>query len=208
MDCSAAHAAVSDRLDGRSGAGGLDDRALDAHLEACAACRAYAAEAAALHRRVRLRSAEPVPDLTAGILAGIGRDTDQARTNGLRLGLAAVGFVQLLVALPALVLGDDAGLPSHTARHLGSFAVALAIGFLFAAWKPERIGGMLPLTTVLAVCLVETSFVDVVQGRAAALSELGAHATEMGGLGMLWMLSRAAPSARRRPESPIGPIAQ
>lgn len=208
MDCTAAHLAVSDRLDGRTEAGRLDDRALDAHLEICAACRAYAAEAAALHRRVRLRAAEPVPDLTAAILTAIGRDTDRARTNGLRLGLAAVGFVQLLVALPALVLGDDAGLPSHTARHLGSFAVALAIGFLFAAWKPERIGGVLPLTTVLVACLVVTSFVDVVQGRAAALNELGAHATEIVGLGMLWMLARAAPSARRRAESPIGPIAR
>lgn len=204
MDCRTAHLAISDRLDGRIEHDDLAGRALDAHLTGCATCRVYAAEAATLHRQVRLRSAESVPDLTADILTAIGDDSDRARSGGLRLGLAAVGAVQLLIALPALVLGDDAGLPAHTARHLGSFAVALAIGFLFAAWKPERIGGVLPLTAVLVACLFVTSAVDVAQGRTAAFSELGAHATEIVGLGMLCMLARWAPVAARPSGTSVG----
>ena len=49
------------------------------------------------------------------------------------------------IAVPALIFGSDAGLPVHTARHLGSFDVALAVGFLFAAWRPSRIPGLLPV---------------------------------------------------------------
>jgi hypothetical protein len=207
MDCRSAHDAISDRLDGRLDDGRLDDHALDAHLGSCAACRAYAADAAALHRQVRLRIAEPVPDLTAAILTAIGRDSDHARTGSLRLGLAAVGVVQLVVALPALLLGEDAGLPAHTARHLGSFAVALAIGFLFAAWRPDRIGGVLPLTAVLVGCLLIGSAFDVAQGRTAALTELGAHATEIVGLGLLWVLARAVrgPDGNRTGRLATGP---
>ena len=99
-------------------------------------------------------------------------------------------MIQILIALPALLLGEDAGLPAHTARHLGSFAVALGIGFLVAAWRPERVGGLLPLTAALVACLLLTSGLDVAASRTDALSELGGHATELVGLGLLALLAR------------------
>jgi hypothetical protein len=142
-----------------------------------------------MHRRLRLRPAEPVPDLSAAIVGAL-EPVDDGRVSGLRAGLVAVAAVQILIALPALILGDDAGLPAHTARHLGSFAVALGIGFLVAAWRPERVGGVLPLTAALVLCLLLTSGIDVVSERADALSELGGHATELVGLGLLWWLAR------------------
>jgi len=110
--------------------------------------------------------------------------------GSLRLGLAVIGLIQVLIALPALVLGDDADLPAHTARHLGSFAVALGIGFLVAAWQPRRVGGILPLTAVLVACLLVSSAIDVVAADTALGAELGAHATEIVGLGLLWLLAR------------------
>jgi predicted anti-sigma-YlaC factor YlaD len=192
MDCGTARTEISARLDGECPE--PTARALDAHLATCPGCRAFAAEAAAVHRTVRLRAAEPVPnDLTAGVLAAIGDDDrprDDGRVSSLRLGLAVIGVIQVLLALPALLLGDDANLPAHTARHLGSFAVALGIGFLVVAWQPRRVGGILPLTAVLVGCLLVSSALDVAAGDAGAWSELGGHATEVVGLGLLWLLAR------------------
>jgi predicted anti-sigma-YlaC factor YlaD len=205
MDCTDARTAISARLDGEDlpSAG----PALEAHLRTCHDCRDFEAASTAVHRRLRLRPAEPVPDLSASIVAALG-PTDDGRIGGLRAGLAAVAMVQILIALPALILGDDAGLPTHTARHLGSFAVALGIGFLVAAWRPERVGGVLPLTAALVFCLLLTTSIDVTASRANALSELGGHATELVGLGLLWLLARETGAAallwpRRRAGGPI-----
>jgi len=188
MDCTHARTAISARLDGEDQSSSAAS-ALDAHLRTCADCSAFLASASSLHRRLRVRPAEPVPDLSASIVAAI-EPADDGRVAGLRAGLAAVAVVQILIALPALILGDDAGLPAHTARHLGSFAVALGIGFLVAAWRPERVAGVLPLTAALVLCLLLTSGIDVASARAGALSELGGHATELVGLGLLWLLAR------------------
>jgi predicted anti-sigma-YlaC factor YlaD len=187
MDCTDARNAISARLDGEDSPSAPP--VLEAHLRTCAECRAFQTSATSMHRRLRLRPAEPVPDLSASIVAAL-EPADDGRIAGLRVGLVAVAIVQILIALPALILGDDAGLPAHTARHLGSFAVALGIGFLVAAWRPERVGGVLPLTAALVLCLLLTSGVDVASARADALSELGGHATELVGLGLLWLLAR------------------
>jgi predicted anti-sigma-YlaC factor YlaD len=205
MDCTDARTAISARLDGEDLP--TPEPALEAHLRTCADCRDFETATTAVHRRLRLRPAEPVPDLSASIVSSLD-PADDGRVGGLRAGLAAVALVQILIALPALVLGDDAGLPAHTARHLGSFAVALGIGFLVAAWRPERVGGVLPLTAALVLCLLLTSSVDVASSRANALSELGGHATELVGLGLLWLLARETGAAallwpRRRTGGPI-----
>jgi predicted anti-sigma-YlaC factor YlaD len=59
-----------------------------------------------------------------------------------------------------------------------------------AAWRPERIAGLLPLATALVVCLVGSSIVNVTTGHASAVGELG-HAVEVIGLLGLWLLARA-----------------
>jgi len=207
MDCTDARTAISARLDGQNPLPATPTAAVEAHLRTCSDCREFETATTAMHRRLRLRPAEPVPDLSASIVAAID-PVDDGRIAGLRAGLAAVASVQILVALPALVLGEDAGLPAHTARHLGSFAVALGIGFLVAAWRPDRVGGVLPLTAALVLCLLLTSGVDVAASRANALSELGGHATELVGLGLLWLLARESGAAallwpRRRTGGPI-----
>jgi predicted anti-sigma-YlaC factor YlaD len=146
-------------------------------------------------------SPEPADAVAAQILLAIG---DDARTErdppGNRLGVGLIGLVQLGFSLPALLFGTDAGLPVHTARHLGSFGVALGIGLLVAAWKPERVSGLLPLATALVACLIVTSILDVTTAHVPSSGELN-HATEVVGLVSLWLLSRTPGAQRRdRPE--------
>ncbi len=97
--------------------------------------------------------------------------------------------MQIAVAVPALLFGADAGLPVHTARHLGSFDIALAVGFLVAAWRPERIPGILPIVAALVVCLVGSSLLDVLSGTTGAANEAH-HATDFAGLVVVWLLNR------------------
>jgi predicted anti-sigma-YlaC factor YlaD len=72
MDCTHARTALSARLDGEDP--GLPPDALDAHVATCAACRAWHAQASALHGRLRVAPAPPVPDLSASVLAAIGAE--------------------------------------------------------------------------------------------------------------------------------------
>src|SRR5262245_6750533 len=194
MTCMQIHQAISARLDGE--APGLDESIVYAHLANCPACRTFAQHAESLHRSVRLAPAPSIPDLTPGILAAIGvesaRDAEPGTDLALRWVLVAIALAQIAVAIPALVFGSDAGLPVHTARHIGSFDVALGVGFLYAAWKPTRIPGLLPVVFALVVCLVGSSFLDVANGSTRALGE-AQHVLDFVGLVVVWLLSRPAP---------------
>lgn len=202
MDCDRCREAVSARLDGRDG----DDPSVDEHLAGCAPCQRWRAEAVALAHRVDLHLAEPVPDRSSAILAALAGDLaveeQAARDEALlpwRAGLIALGVVQLVLAVPVLLLGREAGAGVHVAREMGSFDVALAVGFLVAAWRPARAWGMVPLVAVLAGCLAVTSGIDIVEGRATLAGET-LHLTHLLGLVMLWALAHAyrRPLARRR----------
>ncbi len=61
--------AISARLDGEDP--GVGEEVLDAHLARCPSCQAFAAGAERLHRRMRVRFAEAVPDDTDRIIAAI-----------------------------------------------------------------------------------------------------------------------------------------
>jgi len=195
MDCDIAQSAISARLDGEDL--GVDPVDLAGHLERCTACRAFARDAESMHREVRLARAPSVPDLTAPILASIGSDNSSANhERALRVTLAIVAGVMIVAALPALLFGDDAGLPVHAARHIGSFDLAVAVGFLFAAWRPSRLPGLLPVVTALVACLVATSVLDVLDGSTAALTEVQ-HAVEVVGLAAAWLLAHPLRPRRR-----------
>src|SRR5262249_3438263 len=184
---------------------GVDPGDLADHLRRCAACRAFSRDAESMHRDVRLAHAPTVPDLTAPILASIGSEDRPypAHERALRITLALVAVVMIVAAVPALVLGDDAGLPGHPprpalrpARHAGSFDLALAVGFLFAAWRPSRVAGLLPVVTALVACLIGTSLLDVVDGRTGALTE-AQHVVEVVGLAAAWLLAHPLRPRRR-----------
>jgi predicted anti-sigma-YlaC factor YlaD len=206
MDCDRCRAAISAQLDAE--ATGFPDDVVRAHIETCAGCRAFAADAAGLHRSTRVTAAEPVPDLTGPILRAIGDEplavNLDERTRFLRIALAVIAVIQLAMAVPALILGDDAGLPTHVARHLGSFTLALGVGLLVVAWKPERAAGVLPVVAAVVICLLGSSFIDIVSGRAAPGAEVS-HAPELVGLVAVWLLARSPNvSSRPRPRPVLG----
>ncbi len=185
MDCDRFQEALSARLDGEDP--GVADAALDRHVMGCSACRAWVASAATLNRAVRIAPAEAIPDLTAGILAAA-RPAPQRPARGARWALGLVGALQLVLAVPVLLLGAD-GAPVHVARELGSLDLALAVGFLLAAWRPQRAWGMFPLVAVLVASLAVTAGVDLAEGHAAASREL-VHALDLAGLVLLWLVAR------------------
>ncbi len=201
MTCQTIRAAISARLDGEDP--GVDPADLADHVEHCTACRAFAGEAESMHRELRLARAPAVPDLTASILTSIGSDrgSHSPHERALRATLVIVAGVMIVAALPALLLGDDAGLPVHAARHIGSFDLALAVGFLFAAWRPSRIWGLLPVVAALVACLVATSVLDLLDGSTDALAE-SQHVVEVIGLAAAWLLAHPLQPRRRARLSP------
>jgi predicted anti-sigma-YlaC factor YlaD len=194
MDCENYRLGISARLDGEDS--GVDDATLAWHLANCAACRRYESEAIALSRAVRVATTEAPPDLRPTIMAAI----NQARVakaprfdpQALRAGLIALAVVQMVLALPVLLLGRDAGAPVHIAREVGSFDFALAVGFLFVGWRPARAYGMLPLVATVVGLLTITTGVDLVRGTATMLNE-SAHLLDVMGLAAVWELARTAP---------------
>jgi hypothetical protein len=157
MECAQIREALSARLDGE--AADLPDPVVDDHLGGCRACAAWSEEVATLHRMVRVREAERVPDLSVAIVEAFvpeGRRAKAGPARGVLLGehisgarwaLFVVALTQLVLAGPALLLGEDTGATIHVAREVGSFGVALAVGLLVAAWQPARAWGLLPLAT-------------------------------------------------------------
>src|SRR5205085_6412835 len=114
--------------------------------------RAFAAQAADISVGLRPMP-PPTPDLTSRV---VGRFEDRSVALlmlPVRLGLVLVGIAQLVLAVPSLVFGADEGAPVHIAHEAGSWDLALAVGFLFAAWRPLRAVGLLPFVVVLSACL-------------------------------------------------------
>lgn len=199
MDCTSARELVSADLDGELPA---DRRpVLDRHLRGCAECRGWADRAHRLHLRVRLRPAEPVPDLTTAILARVPAAAPSVHL-ALRYALAAVAAVLVVIELPLLVLGEQAGASEHLSRHLGAFGVALAAGLAVAAWRPERADGLVPLALTLGVTVVVSGVVDLANGRSSALAEAH-HVVELVGVTLVWLMAgRRSPLAWARPNRP------
>jgi predicted anti-sigma-YlaC factor YlaD len=202
MECEPYREALSARLDGE--APGLPEEALDRHLQTCAACTAWAEELSVLHRAVRVREAEPVPDLSAAIVdahlpAGASATRRAAAVRRPALGqpitrprwaLFVVALTQLVLAAPAL-LGDDPGATVHVAREVGSFDVALAVGLLVAAWQPARAWGLLPVTAALAAVMCGTAVLDLVDGQVSSASEAH-HLLDLAGVALVWLVARDA----------------
>jgi predicted anti-sigma-YlaC factor YlaD len=199
MICDQFREAVSARLDGEDA--GLPTAMLDAHLDNCAACAAWATAAAEVTRSTRVTPADLVPDRTGAILAVaadrglLGGDAAYAERRW-RWVLAAVAVLQLAAAVPSLLLGEDAGATVHVARELGSFDVALAVGLLVAAWQPARAWGLLPVAGALAFVMVVTAGLDLLEGSVSTLGEAH-HLLDLAGVALLWAVAREVRPAPR-----------
>jgi predicted anti-sigma-YlaC factor YlaD len=184
VNCADCRTVLSSVLDGEAGVS--EQVAATAHLEACDACCLWHDAARRLHRMVRVQPAEGVPDLTAGILARA-HPPDLGRGEWTRTALAIVALTELVLAVPAL-FGHDTGASVHLARHIGALTAALALGYLYAAWRPVRAFGLLPVAAGLAVTMTVTALLDVTQGRAQAAGE-STHLLDVAALVLLWMLA-------------------
>lgn len=177
---------------------------VEGHLVECADCRTWFDEAQLITRTVRVRAIEPVPDLTARIMAAVAADPvraadqarraaeerDRARRQILRIAVAVAALAQLALALPTLasaLLGHDLG--PHASREMASFDAAVAVGFLLAALRPDRARGYVPVALVLAACLAVTSGVDVARGMTTIGHEFG-HLVAVAQAGLIWVLGR------------------
>ena len=171
---------------------------LTAHVRGCMACRRFLDRARALDALTHA-TRTAIPDLSAEVLeaARAQRHRPDPWVSTLRLGLVAVAVAQLVLAIPGLIYGSDEGAPIHIAHEVGAWDLALAVGFLFAAWRPLRAVGMLPFAAALSAGLVLTAVVDIAHGRAIALTET-THLLELVGTVLLYLLM--TPRTRSRPE--------
>ena len=202
--CGTVREALSARLDGE--ASPIPAGTLEAHLRDCADCSRYDLSLGGVHRAVRVSDAEPVPDLTALILAAVQSDetaaTRRRRSRAkhrLRALVAMAGLVQLVVATPLLFGAASAGM--HSWRDLAGLQLALGVGFVLTALQPWRAAGVLPVAAVVAGFAVVTGVLDVVMGIANPVAELS-HLSEVGGVTALAALRRRTsgrPVARPAP---------
>jgi predicted anti-sigma-YlaC factor YlaD len=183
MRCDQCQEKISASLDGEASA--EDVAAAEAHLAVCAQCRAWALQAERLGRRLRVRIADPVPDLSSAVVAGADDLRHQRRAargrTAIRVALLGVAVAQLILALPGL------GGHVHSGNEAAAWGVAAAVGLLTAAASPRRVPGMLPVLSAAVLVLVLTTAHDVLDGQVRMGHELP-HGLLIAGVGLLWLL--------------------
>jgi predicted anti-sigma-YlaC factor YlaD len=202
MDCIGIREAISAGIDGEDPT--LTRAEIDSHLRDCGACRQFEAHARELREQIRFMRVDAPAAATGAIARAVEHRQAQLLTMPVRVALVAVAAAQLALAIPGLVYGTDEGAPIHVAHEAGSWSLALAVGFLFAAWRPLRAVGMLPFVGALAAGLLFTAGLDLAHGKALALDE-SSHLLELLGTGLLWLLVH--PRARRE-LAPVRELAQ
>lgn len=176
--------------------------AVDAHVAGCASCRSWQEAAHRLARTTRLAPATTRADDTPRILRAVIADRTVRRvTRGrrvIRAGLVVAALAQLVVIIPALVLGNaGSGVPLHASRELGAFNLALAVGFAAAAVRPALARGMLPLMGAANAGLVALAAIDTVAGATTVLAETP-HLIAVGGLVLLYLATEPRSLWRHR----------
>jgi|HubBroStandDraft_6_1064221.scaffolds.fasta_scaffold270560_2 predicted anti-sigma-YlaC factor YlaD len=172
MDCEGARIAISALLDAEES--GVERESLDLHLDGCADCRLWREEAHEITRRFRLVAADvpaPSEDLRDAMAAATRRWSWPVAATRTRLALVLVALGQIVLTVPALIFGSDHDAPIHVAHEMGSFDLALAAGFLVAAWRPSRARGMSTIVGVAALALILTAVIDLTVGRTSPTDE-------------------------------------
>ena len=185
----------------------VDLTELDRHLVECVDCQRWRERAHELTRRVRLQPARPAPRPTAQLMDAVHGQSGVSwwrpdSMTAARIGLVAVALAQLALWLPVLLFGHDHAAPVHVAHEMGSFDVAVAMGFLVAARRPGRAVGMLSLVGIAAGLLVVTAVVDLMAGR-TSLSDEAPHLLVVAGWLILHRLATIAPPTSERPWSAL-----
>jgi predicted anti-sigma-YlaC factor YlaD len=208
MLCEDVRVSMSAALDGEMPS--LPPDVVDHHLRGCGDCRRWSEAVTGLHRTLRVQPAEAEPDHTDAILAALPRRRPLAddRVQSLRIVTLAVALVQLAASIPLLFPSDTMpgmpGMDGHLERHLGISALAMAVGLLVVAWRPDRARAMLPILAVLVVGLAWACLGDILDGRPVP-GNLLAHGADVAGLVVVWILARTdGESERARRRAAIG----
>lgn len=166
-DCEEVRESLSALLDGE--ASRLAPEQVDAHVAGCNACHRWRDEAHVVTRQFRLRGVgEPLLPPT-DLLEKVTRRSlwrPPSFSDGVRMALAGVALLQLLVTGHLLISGNVDGF-----RDLGSLDLALAVGYLVAALRPQRAAGMRAIVGAAAVLLVASALIDLAAHRTTALDE-------------------------------------
>lgn len=200
VDCQTVREAISALLDDEDPE--VPRRVVDDHLGTCAACRRWQDAVHAVTRSTRLGPARPLSlgsdELIAAVHAGSRPPRRPTSFTLLRATLALVGAAQVAATAPLLLFGRDHAAPEHVAHEVGAFAVALGVGLLLAAWKPDRARGMHALVGAVAALLVVTALVDLLHGRTDVGDE-APHLLALVGWVLLLRVAAAAPSPSADP---------
>lgn len=200
VDCVEAQEVLSADLDGQAGA--LELRAANIHLASCHSCSVWFDGVSLLQRRVRVRSAEVVPDLSQIILER-SHPPRPGKGEWVRYSLVVIALTQLVIALPDLLARTEPGTTAHESRHIGAMAVALSLGLLYTAKVPARAYGILPITAALAATMLGSAIFDVTRGSTPLLGE-SVHIFELVGFVLVWLLAGRPGTPRflkRKPRS-------
>lgn len=160
---------------------------LDEHLDVCAACSLYSERISVFTRSLRLRPVTTGIDLSDQVLAR-SSPPRLGRGGWMRPALAWVGIVVAVQSFGPLVLGEMDGTPTHVARHVGASGLALAIGLVYAAWRPHRAFGLLPFVGALLVATIGAALLDTISGARSGPAEL-VHVAELVGMVLLWSVA-------------------
>jgi hypothetical protein len=141
----------------------------------------------------RIAAAPDMPDLS-GPIARLNAAADRAaHWSILRIVLAVVAVQVVAFALPALILGEEQGVATHSARHLGAFGVAYGVALMVVVVRPARARSILPVALVLAGAQVLGAIVDLATGRIPLVGETR-HLPQIISVFLIWLL--AVPSGR------------
>lgn len=191
-----ARAELSARLDGEQSA--RLAKPLAEHLATCHSCQQWQRAAETVTTRVRRAPSQGGQDRTAEILAAVLSDQPRrpSRTRRrflfqVRVGLAAVTAGQFAVfILPALILGHaGGGAPVHASHELGAFELAIAVGFVVAAFRPSLARGILPLVGVASGTLFILAAVDSALGYTNLAAETP-HLVTLAGTLLVFLMAR------------------
>jgi predicted anti-sigma-YlaC factor YlaD len=175
MDCDGCREAMSAALDGEADA--AEHARIDAHLDGCAACRAWQGDAALVTRHARTASVATPPDLVDRVVGAAPGPRARWRGVSARAGLAAVGLAQAALGLvsllgaathahamtdPLMVLG--AGM-AHATHETAAWNLALGVAFGVGALFTRHLAGLLPVLGAFIAVLAVLSGIDLAAGR-------------------------------------------
>jgi predicted anti-sigma-YlaC factor YlaD len=186
VDCEAARVAISSSADGEAVVG---RDALSDHVATCPDCQGYERAVASLQPPAVRAVTAPSTAFSDRVLGALEPDrSTSTESKFLRIALGIVGILAFIQAMPEL-FASGSGANEHMSRHLGVFTAALAVGFIYTALRPRRVGGLLPVAAVISVGLVVTAVIDVTAGHTPIAGET-THILEIVGLVIMWLLTR------------------